>query len=267
MPTRAKIKRVSRARKVAAPSHNSGASLEELLAFERLLSDLSARFANVGVDQIIAEIESALKQLLRFLGFDRSAFWEFPDKEKPHFLCWVAVEGVEPPLPGPIPAELSWLAEELRSGRPVVIRSDKDIPPEATAAAEYNHRAGIRSVLVIPLPVGGRVIAAVGFGAFRSTREWPAEFIARVTVIGEVMAQALVRKRTEAALRASEARWQSIFETSSIGISTFDRDLHYLTANPAFQAILGYTDEELRQLTPLDITLEEEREMAQVRTR
>ena len=265
MPTRAKIKRVSRARKVAAPSHNSSASLEELLAFERLLSDLSARFANVVVDQIIAEIESALKQLLRFLGFDRSAFWEFPDKEKPHFLCSAAVEGVEPPLPGPIPAELSWLAGELRSGRPVVIRSDKEIPPEATAAAEYNHRAGIRSVLVIPLPVGGRVIAAIGFGAFRSTREWPAEFIARVTVIGEVMAQALVRKRTEAALRASEARWQSIFETSNIGISTFDHDLHYLAANPAFQAILGYTDEELRQLTPLDITVEEEREMAQVR--
>jgi PAS domain S-box-containing protein len=265
LPTRAKMKRVSRARKVATPSHASGASLTELLAFERLLSDLSARFANVAVDQVIAEIESALKQLLKFLGFDRSAFWEFVDKERQHFLCSVAVEGVEPPLRGPIPAELSWFARELRAGRTVVIRSDKDIPPEAAAAAEYNHRAGIRSVLVIPLPVGGRVIAAVGFGAFRSTRAWPAEFIARVTVIGEVMAQALVRKRSEAALRASEARWQSIFETSSIGISTFDHDMHYLATNPAFQAILGYTDKELRQLTPLDITVEEEREMAQVR--
>ena len=66
LPTRAKMKRVSRARKVATPSHHSGASLEELLAFERLLSDLSARFANVAVDQVIAEIESALRQLLKF---------------------------------------------------------------------------------------------------------------------------------------------------------------------------------------------------------
>ena len=61
MPTRAKIKRVSRARKVVAPRRTSGATLEELLAFERLLSDLSVRFANVVFDQIIAEIESALK--------------------------------------------------------------------------------------------------------------------------------------------------------------------------------------------------------------
>ena len=128
MPTRAKTKRVSRARSAATPSHASGASLEELLAFERLLSDLSARFANVAVDQVIAEIESALKQLLKFLGFDRNAFWEFVDEEKQNFLCSVAVEGVEPPLRGPVPADLSWFARELRAGRTVVIRSDKDYP-------------------------------------------------------------------------------------------------------------------------------------------
>jgi PAS domain S-box-containing protein len=175
------------------------------------------------------------------------------------------VEGVEPPLRGPVPADLSWFARELRAGRTVIIRSDEDIPPEAAAAVEYNRRGGIRSVLVIPLPVGGRVVAAIGFGAFRSTREWPAEFLARVTVIGEVMAQALARTRSGAALRASEQRWQSIFETSSIGISTIDKDLRYLATNPAFRAMLGYSDEELRDLTPLDITLEEEREIAQVR--
>jgi PAS domain S-box-containing protein len=130
---------------------------------------------------------------------------------------------------------------------------------------EYNRRVGIRSVLVIPLIVGGHVVAAIGFGAFRSTREWPAEFVARVTVIGEVMAQALARARSEAALRASEQRWQSIFETSSIGISTIDKDLRYQSTNPAFRAMLGYSDEECRHLTPLDITFEEEREIAQLR--
>jgi PAS domain S-box-containing protein len=261
----AKIKRVSRTRRLAPTAHASDASLQELLAFERLLSDLSARFANVAGDHVVAEIEGALKRLLKFLGFDRGAFWEFVEGGKQHFLCSAAVEGVEPPLRGPIPAELSWFATELRAGRTIVIRSDKDTPPEATAAAEYNRRVGIRSVLVIPLPVGGRIVAAIGFGAFRATREWPAEFIARVTVVGELVAQALARTRSEAVLRASEARWQSIFETSSIGISTFDRDLRYLATNPAFRLMLGYTDEELRQLTPLDITVEEGREMARNR--
>jgi PAS domain S-box-containing protein len=261
---RKKMKHVSRAGRAVTPSHARGPSLEDLLAFERFLSDISLRFANVAVDQVVAEIESALKELLKLLGFDRGAFWEIADEEKQYFLCSVAVEGVER-LRGPIPADLSWFASELRAGRTIVIGPDEDVPPEAAAAVEYNRRAGIRSVLVIPLPVGGRVVAAIGFGALRSTREWHAEFIARVAVIGQVMAQALSRKRSETALRASEARWQSIFETASFGISTFDEDLHYLATNAAFRAMLGYTDEEMRQLTPLDITLEEERETAQVR--
>ena len=51
--------RVSRGKSVAM-SRASKPSLEELLAFECLLSDPSARFANVAVDQVVAEIEGAL---------------------------------------------------------------------------------------------------------------------------------------------------------------------------------------------------------------
>ena len=241
--------------KVAPTSRVSDPSIEELLEFEHLLFELSVRFANVSADQVVEAIESALLGLVRFLDFDRGAFWEFIDERQQHFICTVAVEGVEAPRRGPVPADLAWFAKELRAGRSVVIRSDKDIPPEAAAAAEYNRRSGIRSILVVPLPVDGRVAAAIGFGAFRSTREWPPEFIARLTVIGEVMAQALLRKRSEAALRASEARWRSIFETSTLAISVFDQDLRYTATNPAFQAILGYTDDEIRQFTPLDLTV------------
>ena len=242
-------------------SNESNPSLEELLAFERLLSDLSASFAIVAGDRVVAEIEAALKRLLEFLGFDRSAFWEFIDEETPYFLCSVAVKGVEPPMRGPIPAELSWFASELRARRTIVIRSGEDIPPQAAAAAEYNSRAGIRSVLVIPLPVGGRVVAAIGFGALRSTREWPAEFIARVTVIGEVMAQALARARSEAALRASEERWRSVLENPIFGISLVDHQHRFIATNRTFQTMIGYTDKELLQLTPLDISIAGEREV------
>jgi PAS domain S-box-containing protein len=150
-------------------------------------------------------------------------------------------------------------------GRTILIRSYEDLPPEAAAAAEYCRRVGLRFQLVIPLPVGGRTVASIGFSSFRPRREWPDDFIARVRVIGGVMVQALLRKRSEAALRASEDRWRSIFETSALGITIFDQDLHYMAANPAFRAMLGYADEELRQLTPANITVGEERGTAQSR--
>jgi signal transduction histidine kinase len=190
--------------KVPTTSRASEALLEELLAFERLLFDLSARFANVAGEQVVSEIENTLKQLIEFLGFDRCTFAEHIEG-KPYILCSVAVEGVEPHLPGPVATHQGWFHNKVLSGRPTVIRSYEDFPPEAAATAEYYRSIGMCSILLIPLTVGGRVVASIGLGSVGPTREWPEEFIARVKVVGEVLAQALMRKRSEGALRASEA--------------------------------------------------------------
>ena len=194
-----------RSGRVPTTSRASEAELEELLAFERLLFDLFARFANVASEQILPEIENALRELLKFLGFDRGTIAESFVEGKQNILCSVAVEGVEPLLRGPLPANQRWFNKEMLSGRTVVIRSYEDFPPEVAAAAEYYRSVGMRCILLIPILVGGRIVASIGFAAFRPTREWPDEFIARVKVVGEVLAQALIHKRSEAALRASEA--------------------------------------------------------------
>jgi signal transduction histidine kinase len=123
----------------ASTSRASRGLVEELLEFERLLFELSVRFADVSADRVVAEIESALLGLVNFLDFDRGAFWEFLDEEQQQFLCTVAVEGVVPPRRGAVPVELAWFAKELRAGRTVVIRSDRDVPAEAASAAEYNN--------------------------------------------------------------------------------------------------------------------------------
>ena len=68
------------------------------------------------------------------------------------------------------------------------------------------------------------------------------------------------RKRAEDCLRASEARWRSIFEHSVVGIGTTDRERRYLSANPALQNMLGYTEEELQGLTLAEVTHPDDRD-------
>jgi len=68
------------------------------------------------------------------------------------------------------------------------------------------------------------------------------------------------RKRAEDSLRASEARWRSIFEHSVVGIGTTDRQRRYLSANPALQNMLGYSEEELRSLTLAHVTHPDDRD-------
>jgi PAS domain S-box-containing protein len=72
------------------------------------------------------------------------------------------------------------------------------------------------------------------------------------------------RKRNEEALREahtrvarSEERWRSVFENSAIGVALTDPNGRFIAANPVYEKMLGYSEEELQQLTSVDITHEE----------
>jgi PAS domain S-box-containing protein len=62
------------------------------------------------------------------------------------------------------------------------------------------------------------------------------------------------RYRVEAAARTSEARFQSIFESASIGIVVADMQGVIQQANPAMAQLLGYTPEELQGVSFRDVT-------------
>jgi PAS domain S-box-containing protein len=63
----------------------------------------------------------------------------------------------------------------------------------------------------------------------------------------------------ETELRASEERFRAIFEHSAIGIVIADWDGKLLKSNAAFQAMLGYTPEELNVQSLYDLTYPEDR--------
>lgn len=63
--------------------------------------------------------------------------------------------------------------------------------------------------------------------------------------------------------RRTDVRWRIAFENSAIGVSMADFTGRFFAANSAFLNILGYTESELYQLTFLDITYEEDRELNQ----
>jgi PAS domain S-box-containing protein len=74
------------------------------------------------------------------------------------------------------------------------------------------------------------------------------------------------RKRNEEALleahaelARSEERWRSVFENSAIGVALTELHGRFIAANPVFQRMVGYTEEELQQLSFIDITVEEDR--------
>ena len=117
---------------------------------------------------------------------------------------------------------------------------------------------GIKAAFAFPVMLDDKVLAVFEFLSDH-TRAPERAFLDTVEKLGRILGDSLVRKRSEAALRASEERWRSVFENSTFGIALIDPDsLRYLTTNAAFRAMLGYSDPELRELTPVDISLAED---------
>jgi PAS domain S-box-containing protein len=118
---------------------------------------------------------------------------------------------------------------------------------------------GIKAAFAFPIMLEDRVLAVFEFLSDH-TRAPERAFLDTVEKLGRILGDSLVRKRSEAALRVSEERWRSVFEHSTFGLTLIDLSMRYLMANAAFQAMMGYSEAELRERTPIDISLDEDKE-------
>ncbi len=62
------------------------------------------------------------------------------------------------------------------------------------------------------------------------------------------------RNRVETALQESEQKYRATFNTALVGIDLVDRHGNFLEVNTTLSQFLGYTPDELRRLTILDVT-------------
>jgi formate hydrogenlyase transcriptional activator len=188
------------------PPISSGASAEDLLAFERMLADLSARFANVSIEKVEFEIQLAQTILRQFLGFDRCSFGEF-NQDGSISVISSSADAELGALPlGRFVPHLPWYFSKLLAGETIALQSFRDeLPSEAVAEAEHWGNLGLHSLLSIPLRIGGHIVGAIAFAAFSETRAWPEDLVTRLKLVGEVFAQAIARKREQEKLVAAMA--------------------------------------------------------------
>jgi formate hydrogenlyase transcriptional activator len=170
-------------------------------AFARLLSDLSTRFTGLPVEEVDGEIERALHRLVEWLGTDRSTFFLTGSDGRLQMTHSWAREGLAATVPSSI-ALLPWYTRTLAAGDVIALsRIPDDLPPGAEGERTYTRSVGMRSNLSVPIAVGGHFVCALATGTFREYRTWDAETIDRVRLVGQIIANAVHRKRSEEQLR------------------------------------------------------------------
>ena len=170
-------------------------------ASRRLESDLSTRFTGLPVEEVDGEIERALRLLVELLGTDRSTFLLIDTGGSLVQTHTWAREGIEPSPPA-VPAAAPWYSGRLADGHVVALsRMPDELPEDALVEREYTRASGLRSILTVPVALGGRHICALSTGIFRDYRTWDEEAVDHVRLVGQILANAVHRKRTEEQLR------------------------------------------------------------------
>jgi formate hydrogenlyase transcriptional activator len=182
-------------------------AMEGASAFETFLASLSTRFTGLPGNWVDAEIERALRDLCEFLDTDRANLYEFSvdgvSVAPTH--SW-ARPPVEPYANPRFREEVPWYHAELLRGETIRLERLLDqLPAEARGERDVVLASGIKSLLTAPISVGGQFVCALATAAFRRHRTWSDATVARVRSVGQILASALHRQRSEAQLLAQLA--------------------------------------------------------------
>ena len=216
--------------------------------FEMLLIDISTRLISHPADLVDSEIIFAQRQVCEHLGLDISVLWQrLP--ENPDSLTMTHIF-LPADFPVPVPAMdgremLPWSLETTFKNEIVKMARLTDHPAAAARDVETLRQFGVKSVLGIPLSVGGGpVFGAVSFNTIRKEQVWSTDLVDKLRLVAQIFANALARKRIDQALRESEARYRGIFEESIEGIFRTSPEGRVMVANPALAKMLGYDSAE-----------------------
>ncbi len=227
------------------------AALQYRIAFENVISAISANFINLAPEEIDAGINQALHTVGIFTGVDRSYVFIF-SQDRTHMSCsheWCA-EGIEPAIGRmqAVPVEaLRWSNDKLLRLETLHVPRVADLPPEAAAERREFQTQGIRSLVAVPMAYRGRPIGFLGFDAVRSEKHWSAESIELLTMVGQILVNVLERQRAHQELERAyqsleqrvESRTQEIERRRQVAEGLRDI-LKVLNSNRPLDEILDY---------------------------
>lgn len=182
------------------------AELEKRVRFEAFIADCAARFAAVQLpSDLERQIELAMRELATFFHADRCALLGgAPGKGLSWITCAAYADSVGPPF-GEMnfAAAFPWHFKTLCGGeRPLSVETFADLPLEAETDRQSAEAIGIRSMLTVPAHSHEGDAHCLVIQALRGECAWSARYVARLSVLTGVFANALSRKRIEETWRA-----------------------------------------------------------------
>ena len=151
-------------------------ALAERLRFQRLLSDLSARFGNVSAIDFDQAVHGALGAIVDFVGADRAELIEFRRPERAGN-AW-SLHGATDM------ASIPWLVAKIQAG-------------DVVRGSRLEELPDIKALVAVPVRAAGAVLGGLVVATAVAERAWPDELLDQLHLVAEAVANALASAQAE----------------------------------------------------------------------
>jgi two-component system, LuxR family, sensor kinase FixL len=206
-------------------------ALEERLRFEAMLARLSNAFVHVPSSEMDRAFQTWLKRIGEELRLDCLALLEFAPGGEEFIVRYWSTTGQDTEPRTFRTVDFPWAVARLHREELVTFTDPDDLPGIADGERAFLRRHGVGSGAIVPLEAGGRVLGGLAFVTLAETRVGPDRLAGRLSLVGEVFANALARRETEDALRASEGMKSAILAALGSGVAVLDRDGTIIAVN------------------------------------
>ena len=204
------------------------------LRFEQLLSDISATYINLPAAEVEKTIKFDLGRLGKLLDVDRCVLYLASEDEHSFKfdMPFVWLTERDKKLSEKIESwrqtqtdffdNLRYVFDKWSRGEPLQFSSLEELPKEAERIKQLYSKLQVKSILSIPISVMRKAVGALVITTTHTHRAWSEDLFPRLRLIGEVFANALIRKQSEEKLEKALSEIKNLKER-------FEADYMYLS--------------------------------------
>ncbi len=250
---------------------NKGQQTGNLSDFERLLSEISATYINISIEELENVMRDDFRRLTQALGFDACILymsdeplgtfskmaplvWFIDEKQKSNrpMLTWLKKNPILDSR------KFSYSFKKWYQGKSVAWVGFDNCPREAKEEEILSKELRFKSCLSIPLSFAGSISGIITVATVPSHRTWPEDMTSRIRIFGEVFINALMRKQSEEKLKRALLEIKELKER-------FEADYLYLKeeirGEDDFEGIVGKSEAlkkillKIKQVAPTNATV------------